>query len=202
MNPLYWQGLGLGSSLIVAIGAQNAHVLRMGLLRRYAWQTAAICALCDSILITIGLLGMGALLASSPALLAVARYGGAAYLAWYALRALRAATESHALDSEPNSTVSSWRSALLTALGFSLLNPHVYLDTVLLLGSIGGRNPWPERMNFGLGAITASVVWFFCLAGLASLLAPWLRRPIIWRAIDLLTAFVMGSLAISLLVFG
>ncbi|WP_284208289.1 LysE/ArgO family amino acid transporter, partial [Chitiniphilus shinanonensis] len=91
-----------------------------------------------------------------------------------------------------------WRQALATALGFSLLNPHVYLDTVLLLGSVGAQHPWPDRGAFGLGAVTASFLWFFSLAGAAHALAPWFARPAFWRAIDLITALVMGALAVGL----
>ncbi|WP_018749323.1 LysE/ArgO family amino acid transporter [Chitiniphilus shinanonensis] len=197
MSLVYLQGLSLGGGLIVAIGAQNAHVLRMGLSRRHALLTAAVCALCDAALIAAGLAGMGALLAGSPGWLALARWGGAAYLAWFAWRALRAAFAPGALAAGADAGM-GWRQALATALGFSLLNPHVYLDTVLLLGSVGAQHPWPDRGAFGLGAVTASFLWFFSLAGAAHALAPWFARPAFWRAIDLITALVMGALAVGL----
>ncbi|WP_432721340.1 LysE family transporter [Jeongeupia wiesaeckerbachi] len=199
MNPIYWQGLALGGSLIIAIGAQNAHVLRMGLLRRHALLTAAICALCDIVLIALGLLGMGALLAASPLLLAAARWGGAAYLSWYAIGSLRAAFKPAALDTAAGTGAGSRRQALLAALSFSLLNPHVYLDTVLLLGSVGGRYDAMARLQFGLGAMSASLLWFFGLAMAARTLAPWLARPVVWRMLDALTAMTMFGLAVLLL---
>ncbi|GHD56758.1 LysE/ArgO family amino acid transporter [Jeongeupia chitinilytica] len=199
MNPTFWQGLALGGSLIVAIGAQNAHVLRMGLLRRHAMLTAAVCALCDIALISLGLLGMGALLADSPALMAAARWGGAAYLLWYAFGSLRAAFKPAALDATQQGSSLNRQQALATALGFSLLNPHVYLDTVLLLGSVGGRYDGIARLQFGLGAVSASLLWFFGLALAAKALAPWLARPMVWRLLDGLTAAVMAGLAVMLL---
>ncbi|MBM3115041.1 LysE/ArgO family amino acid transporter [Jeongeupia naejangsanensis] len=199
MNPIYWQGLALGGSLIVAIGAQNAHVLRMGLLRQHALLTAAVCALCDIALITLGLLGMGALLATSPFLLTAARWGGAAYLIWYGIGSLRAAFQANALTQTASASVISRRQALATALGFSLLNPHVYLDTVLLLGSVGGRYDDLARLQFGLGAVSASLLWFFGLAFAARTLAPWLARPAVWRLLDALTALTMFGLAALLL---
>ncbi|MFC4161000.1 LysE/ArgO family amino acid transporter [Chitinimonas lacunae] len=198
MNAAYWQGLGMGVGLIVAIGAQNAHVLRMGLLRRHALLTAAVCAVCDALLIAAGLIGMGTLMREVPGLLELARWAGAAYLLWYALRAFRAALAADALVAARAAAVAGWKAALLTALGFSLLNPHVYLDTVILLGSIGGRHAWPDRLQFGLGAITASLLWFFGLALGAHLLAPWFARPAVWRVLDLLTGTVMLILAVSL----
>ncbi|BCL74771.1 amino acid transporter [Jeongeupia sp. HS-3] len=199
MNPIYWQGLALGGSLVIAIGAQNAHVLRMALLRRHALLTAAVCALCDIVLISLGLAGMGTLLAASPTLLTAARWGGAAYLLWYAFGALRAAFKPAALDASHQGASINRRQALATALGFSLLNPHVYLDTVLLLGSVGGRYDGIARLQFGLGAISASLLWFFGLSLAARALAPWLARPIVWRLLDLLTAVVMFALALMLL---
>lgn len=200
MNAVYWQGMGMGASLIVAIGAQNAHVLRMGLLRRHALLTAAVCALCDVVLIAAGLIGMGTLMQTLPGLIEVARWGGAAYLCWYAFRAFRAAFDPNALLAAREAAVVGWRPALAAALGFSLLNPHVYLDTVVLLGSIGGRHAWPDRVQFGLGAMTASLLWFFGLALGAHLLAPWFARPALWRVIDLLTGTVMLALAIGLVI--
>ncbi|AOY01972.1 LysE/ArgO family amino acid transporter [Jeongeupia sp. USM3] len=199
MYPTYWQGMALGGSLIMAIGAQNAHVLRMGLLRRHALLTAAVCALCDIALISLGLAGMGTLLAASPTLLTAARWGGAAYLLWYAFGALRAAFKPAALAAAQHDAAISRRQALATAFGFSLLNPHVYLDTVLLLGSVGGRYDGIGRVAFGLGAISASLLWFFGLAMAATALARWLAKPIVWRLLDGLTAAIMLALAVMLL---
>ncbi len=197
MQAAYWQGLVLCAGLIMAIGAQNAHVLRMGLTRQHALLTASICALCDALLIAAGLLGLGALFAHNPALMAGARWGGAAYLVWFAWRALRAALQPGTLETQGNAMLDA-RQALLAALGFSLLNPHVYLDTVLLLGSVGAQHAGNARWWFGAGAVTASLAWFFSLALSAHALSPWLQRRWVWRVVDLATAAVMLALAIKL----
>ena len=199
MGSTYWQGLGIGASLIVAIGAQNAHVLRVGMARRHVALTVGTCIAVDGLLICLGVAGMGVLIADSPLLMAAVRWGGAAFLLWYGLRSWRAALRLQTLDACAAPAVPAARSAWLTVAALSLLNPHVYLDTVVLMGGIGGRLPEDQRPGFMAGAISASVLWF-CLIGFgAAALAPLLRRPSVWRAIDLLTGAMMLWLAASLL---
>lgn len=196
----YLKGLGLGASLIIAIGAQNAFVLRQGLRRQHVLLTALFCTLCDATLITLGVAGLGAAITSVLALLTAATWGGAAFLFLYGLRSFRAAIRAGTLDTDTASTPAahSARGTVLALLGFSLLNPHVYLDTVILLGSVGASHPAIERPSFVLGAITASLLWFFGLAYGAALLAPLFRKPITWRALDLLVGCVMWVIAAGL----
>ena len=188
----------MGAGLIMAIGAQNAFVLRQGLLRRYVFVCALICALCDMVLISAGVAGMGGLIAAHPALLALAKWGGALFLAYYGARSAVAAFKTQALDAAPQGA-SGYAAAIAMAFSFSLLNPHVYLDTVVLLGAVGGQQPGDGRIEFALGAMSASVLWFFGLAYGARLIAPLFARPIAWRVLDALIAVVMWVLAASLL---
>lgn len=178
----------------MAIGAQNAHVIRMGLRRQHLALTVATCILIDALLISAGVAGMGVLIQSSPLLLQLARWGGAAFLLWYGLRSWRAVFHQERLDPGQARSLSA-REALLTVLAMSLLNPHVYLDTVVLIGAIGGSLPAPGRPAFALGAITASLLWFTALALGARQLAPLLQRPAAWKAIDALTGSTMLVLA-------
>lgn len=198
MLTYFLKGFGLSAGLIVAIGAQNAHVLKSGLRREHVGMTVAICIACDIALIVAGISGMGALVRDNPALLGAVRWGGAAFLAWYGLRALRAALDGDALHIERKTSVLSVRQAALTVLTLTLLNPHVYLDTIVLLGGIGAQQPDAGRPWFMAGAAIASAVWFASLGFGARLLAPWFARPLAWRLLDAGVACVMIGLAASL----
>jgi len=189
-------GFGLGLSLIVAIGAQNAFVLRQGLLRQHVLAVVLICAVSDAVLISVGVAGFGALATALPWLEPVMRYGGVAFLAVYGFRALRSAwTSSGVLKA--SGEAGSLKSALLTCLAFTWLNPHVYLDTVVLLGSISSQ--YPNKLAFALGGITASFVFFFSLGFGARLLAPFFARPLAWRILDALVGALMWAIAGKLL---
>ena len=198
MSAALLKGLGMGAGLIVAIGAQNAFVLRQGLLKRYVFVCALICALCDMVLISAGVAGMGSLIMAHPALLALATWGGAVFLAYYGLRSAMAALKAGGLVAASQGATSD-AAAIASAFSFSLLNPHVYLDTVVLLGAVGGQQPGDGRIEFALGAMSASVLWFFGLAYGARLVAPLFARPVAWRILDGLIAAVMWMLAVSLL---
>jgi len=198
-------GFGLGLSLIVAIGAQNVFVLRQGLRREHVRLVVAICAVSDAVLIAAGVAGVGAAIETVPWLITVARWAGAAFLLGYALlaarRAWRPARESLAADgAPPGRSVSSEsaRTVALTCLALTWLNPHVYLDTVVLLGTVGAAQaaPW----IFAAGAMTGSVVWFTSLGYGARLLSGVLARPGAWRVLDGVIAVVMAALAVSLVV--
>lgn len=194
----FFQGLALGAGLIIAIGAQNAFVLRQGLRGQQVFVTALVCVLCDAALITLGVAGFGSVVARNPALTAVAAWGGAVFLFVYGLRAFLSAFKPKGLEAQIGETRSR-REAVLMALAVSLLNPHVYLDTVVLLGGIGGQFAGSARAAFGLGAVTASSGWFFALAYGATRLGPMFRRPRAWRALDGLIGVVMWSIAASLI---
>jgi L-lysine exporter family protein LysE/ArgO len=191
-------GLGLGLSLIIAIGAQNAFVLRQGLRREHVVAIVAICAASDAVLIVLGIWGLGALIESADWLLVVVRIAGAAFLAWYGVRSAMRALRPGALDTDPAGARIPLRTAVLTVLALTWLNPHVYLDTVVLLGSIGATYG-EQRWWFALGAVLGSVVWFTALGFGSRLLRPLFAKPVAWRVLDALIALVMLSLAVSLL---
>jgi L-lysine exporter family protein LysE/ArgO len=194
---IFLQGLGLGASLIMPIGAQNAHVIRTAVRGRHVALTVAVCVVVDASLIALGMSGFGALVEASPLLLAAARWGGALFLLWYGVRCLRAVwrgkEEGAALDR--GSQAASAKKALGLVLAMSLLNPHVYLDTVLLLGAVGSSLALEHRTSFAAGAMMASLLWFSSLGLAARRCAFVLARPKVWRAIEAFTGVTMLVLA-------
>ena len=191
-------GLGFGLSLIIAIGAQNAFVLRQGLRREHVLAVVLVCALSDALLIGLGVGGLGTLLQFVPWLIVVVRIGGAAFLIVYGILAVRRALRPKALVAEGGNGAMPLRTALGTVLALTWLNPHVYLDTVVLLGSVAGTHGG-DRWWFGLGAALASIVWFTALGYGARLLRPLFAKPIAWRILDGSIAVVMFAIAVSLL---
>jgi L-lysine exporter family protein LysE/ArgO len=191
------EGFLLGVSLIVAIGAQNAYVLRQGLARSHVAPLVALCALADAGLILLGVAGLGPLVQSSSVALAAISWGGAAFLIWYGVTAARRALRPGRLDSQgfADTTLAI---VLAKAAAFTFLNPHVYLDTVVLVGALSGRHPHPGNWAFGGGAATASLVWFSALGFGARLLAPLFARPAAWRILDAGIAAVMFLIAFGL----
>lgn len=199
MPLAFAHGFAASAALIVAIGAQNAFVLRQGLRREHVGAVVAVCALSDLLLITFGVAGLGALVQRHAGLLLAARWGGAAFLALYGLFAARRALSPHVLAAAGGAALSR-RQAVLACLGFTYLNPHCWLDTVVLIGSLSAQQPDGARDAFGAGAAAASVVWFTALGYGARLLAPVFARPAAWRVLDGGIAAVMWSLAAALLV--
>jgi L-lysine exporter family protein LysE/ArgO len=183
--------------LIVAIGAQNAFVLRQGLRREHVLPVVLICAVSDLVLISAGIAGLGAAVAAQPTVVTVIRWVGAAFLLSYAALAAKRAWRPSALK-PADQAPATLRATLLTCLALTYLNPHVYLDTVLLLGSLAQQ--YPHRWLFGIGAALASAVWFAGLGLGAHRLAPVLSRPTAWRVLDGLIAVVMAGVAGTLLV--
>ncbi len=195
----YATGLVLGGSLIIAIGAQNAFVLRQGLLRVHVALVVIICIVIDVVLTTLGVGGLSASLGRSPLALAGLAAAGACFLGWYGFGAARRACSSQSLAAPSMAGAQSARGVLLQALAVSLLNPHVYLDTVLLIGSVGVQQPAPLRPAFLAGVWTASAGWFASLGFGSRLLAPIFARPVAWRVLDALVALVMWGIALTLL---
>jgi L-lysine exporter family protein LysE/ArgO len=193
--PVFAQGLFLGLGLIVAIGAQNAFVLRQGLRREHVGSVVAFCAVADAALITAGVFGMAQALGDRPMLARGLALGGAAFLAVYGWRALQRARQISALDVTASGQTLSQGAALAQAAAFTLLNPHVYLDTVLLVGSIGAQQPAPLQAWFAAGASTASLLWFSALGFGARWLAPWFARPRAWQVLDALIGLTMWVLS-------
>ena len=193
----YFTGLASGLALIVAIGAQNTFVLRQGIRRQHVLPVALLCIAADALLISLGIAGLGALLRSHPAWIDIARQAGALFLLAYAGHAFRRALiGQQSLDEAGEGA--TLRVALLSCLGFTFLNPHTYLDTVVLLGALGNQQGEEGRWLFGAGAITASLLWFFALAYGARLLSPLFRRPVAWRVLDSLIALTLLTLALNL----
>nr|WP_194829684.1 LysE/ArgO family amino acid transporter [Nocardia sp. XZ_19_231] len=191
--------MGFGLSLIVAIGAQNAFVLRQGVRGQHVLPVIAVCAVSDIVLIGAGVAGFGTVVESFPAVLTVARYAGAAFLVGYALLAVRRALGSSTLIAEAAGASVAVGASVLTCLALTWLNPHVYLDTLVLLGSFASTYATPDRWFLAAGAMLASVVWFAALGYGARRLGPLFARPIAWRVLDSLIALVMLALAIGLL---
>ena len=192
-------GLGFGLSLIIAIGAQNAFVLRQGLRREHVLVVVAICALSDAVLIAVGVGGLGTLVQLAPWLLTVVRIAGAAFLLVYGLLAARRAFRPAALITDDAGRSTPLLATVGTVLALTWLNPHVYLDTVVLLGSVAGTHG-DDRWWFGLGAAIGSILWFSALGFGARLLRPLFAKPMAWRVLDVIIAIVMIALAVSLLV--
>lgn len=197
-SAAYLPGFLLGLSLIVAIGAQNAFVLRQGLRQEHVFLISLTCALSDALLITLGVAGFAAVAKLLPWVEPLLRYGGAAFLFFYGLRSFAVALRSDAALMPSQESAGPLGKALITCLALTWLNPHVYLDTVVFLGSISTRYGENQAL-FGLGAVTASFVFFFSLGYGARLLRPLFARPSAWRILEAGVGLVMWSIAISLL---
>jgi L-lysine exporter family protein LysE/ArgO len=192
-------GFGLGASLIIAIGAQNAFVLKQGLKREFVFPVCSICFVCDAVLIALGAGGFGTLVASSDLLLNITCWFGAAFLLFYGVLSFRAALRPAVLQAAADSPAfDALLKVVLTTLALTLLNPHVYLDTVLLIGSLAAQFPREDRLLFALGAMTASFVWFYGLGYGARVLGPIFRKPLAWRILDALVGGTMWAIASSL----
>lgn len=191
-------GFVLCATLIIAIGAQNAFVLRQGLRREHVLIIVAFCAIADLLLIGAGVAGVAQVLGQAPRLTFVLTGAGTLFLTWYGIRALARARTASAMSVAEGTRRISVRNAVAQAAGFTFLNPHVYLDTVLLMGSIGARQPSDLRFWFVGGAAAASGAWFTTLGFGARLLRPVFRTPRAWQVLDTLIGLTMLALAVSL----
>ena len=193
-------GFGTGLALIVAIGSQNAFVLRQGIRGEHVAAVVLVCSVSDALLIAAGIAGIGALIHASPVIVDVARYAGATFLVGYGAMAARRAIRPGALTASGQHPALSAGAAISTVLALTWLNPHVYLDTVLLLGSVANQQAQDLRWWFGAGAIAASIAWFSALGFGARVLRPFFARPSSWRLLDGLIAAVMLALGVRLAV--
>jgi L-lysine exporter family protein LysE/ArgO len=191
-------GFALGFSLILAIGAQNAFVLRQGLRREHVFVLCLTCAVSDAILIGAGVAGFGTLSQTVPWFETVMRYGGATFLLWYGLRSFWSAWQGGSVMKVGEGHRTSLRTVLLTVLAFTWLNPHVYLDTVVLIGSISAQ--YDDRLGFAIGAVLSSFVFFFSLGYGAAVLTPVFARPRAWQVLDVVIGVVMLGIALKLVV--
>jgi L-lysine exporter family protein LysE/ArgO len=196
--PTFLSGFAMSAALIMAIGAQNLFVLRQGLRREHVGAIVLFCSSADAILIILGVSGLGALLGTLPQLTTALSIGGAAFLAWYGVKAFRRMASNESMTITKSGGVSLSRAIAATA-GFTFLNPHVYLDTVLLMGAAGSAEPVDLRPVFIAGAAAASFTWFATLGFGARILQPFFARPAAWRVLDAIVGVVMLTLAASLL---
>ncbi len=206
------EGLALGASLIIAIGAQNAYVIRQGVKGEHVFAVAMVCALIDIVLISVGAAGVGTLIAHSPVLRTGAAWGGALFLIVFGIISVRAAiaakpgawekAEHDAAEhdgDERGASASRLKSTVVAAAAFSLLNPHVYLDTVVVLGGIAAQYELHARVWFALGAMSASLIWFFGIGYGATKVAPCFRTVTGTRVLETVVATIMFALAVSLI---
>ena len=195
MGSVFLQGLALSLGLIVAIGAQNAFVLRQGLRREHVASVVFFCAISDALLMAAGVLGMGQALGERPMVAHALALAGAVFLAVYGWKALRRALQQNGLLANEEGNGLSWAAAMAQAAAFTLLNPHVYLDTVLLVGSIGAQQPAGLQPWFVAGASSASLLWFCALGFGARWLAPLFAHPRAWQVLDVLIGLTMWVLS-------
>lgn len=193
----FLSGFALGLSLILAIGAQNAFVLRQGLRQAHVFAVCLVCSLSDAVLIAAGVAGFGWIVAAAPEFVSVLAWGGAAFLIVYGVLSIRSALVGGAALESGGESVGSLGAAVLTCLVLTWANPHVYLDTMVLLGSVA--NTHPDRAAFGAGAVLASFTFFFTLGYGARLLAPLFSRPTAWRVLDAVVGVVMCAIAVALI---
>ncbi|MEF1311947.1 LysE/ArgO family amino acid transporter [Vibrio mytili] len=190
------QGFGLGASMIIPIGAQNAYVLNQGIKRNHHLTTATICSILDMLFISLGIFGGGALLSQNELLLTLVTVGGIAFLSVYGYLSLRSALKpTKQSESTHEVTARGRRTVILGALAVTVLNPHLYLDTVVILGSIGGQFEGSDRFAFAIGTIMASFVWFYALSLGAAKLGPTLSKPKVKKGIDVAVALMMFTIA-------
>ncbi|XQW83612.1 LysE/ArgO family amino acid transporter [Thalassotalea piscium] len=206
ISPLF-QGFFLGASMILPIGAQNSHILNHGIKKNHHMLAATVCMLCDVILIGLGIFGGAKLISSSPLVFTLITWGGILFLLTYAMLSFKSAWQINAHNSltssndEPSALTSKSKNklaVLTTTLAITLLNPHVYLDTVMVLGSVGGQFAGHEKIAFAVGTMLASVIWFYSLAGAAAKLSPWLNQPKVQQVIDIIVGIVMCFIGYSL----
>ncbi|WAH51559.1 arginine exporter ArgO [Pseudescherichia vulneris] len=198
MFSYYFQGLALGAAMILPLGPQNAFVMNQGIRRQYPLMVAGLCALSDLILICAGIFGGSAVLMQSPWLMALVTWGGVAFLLWYGFGALKTAfSQQLELANAEVLKQGRWR-IIVTMLAVTWLNPHVYLDTFVVLGSLGGQLAAEPKRWFALGTISASFIWFFGLALLAAWLAPRLRTAKAQRIINFVVGVIMWFIAFQL----
>ena len=201
----FLEGFVVSIGLIVAIGPQNAYVLRQGIRGRHAVPVATVCFIADASLITLGVLGVGAYIAESRLLSAILAWGGVSFLLWFAFRSIRSAMHPEGLsmakmdEAAGDAKGAGVRTAMLHAAAFSFLNPWVYMDTMALIGGVSVQYDTSiERNGFWIGAVLASCVWFYGLAFGGKAMAPWFEKPITWRMLDSFIALVMILVAVKL----
>ena len=196
------QGFGVGISLIIAIGAQNSYVLKNGILKKHVFITAFLCSVLDMILITAGTLGLSSIIDGNKILMFLSTAFGVLFLTYYGVSSIiKAIKSSESFDVEDDKTSDSLKKTIVTVLALTLLNPHVYLDTVILIGSIGSKFAEHQQVDFIIGACSASFIWFFGLAYGARILIPIFKKEITWKILDIVIGLIMIRIASKLVFF-
>lgn len=196
----FWAGLMTSAGLIMAIGPQNAFVLKQGLRRNQLLTTALMCGFADATLIFIGVAGIGGLLAADPFLMSLAKWGGAAFLFYYGYKCFRAAFKKEVLKADTDPALPDFRKTIVMCLVFSFFNPHAILDTTVLIGSISCQYKEEARLYFSAGAMSMSFLWFFMVCYGARYLAPIFKKPKAWQVLDILIGLMMWGIGLSLLI--
>jgi len=195
-----FQGIGLGASLIIPIGAQNAYVLNQGIKKHHHLTIATVCSMLDVLFISLGIFGGGSVISNHPILLDTLTIGGFLFLTFYAFMSLRSALQTSTVsESHVDQVARGRRSAIMGALAVTLFNPHLYLDTIVILGSIGGQFNEHDRLSFAIGSIIASFLWFFGLSMTAAKLSPILSKEKVRKGIDIVVGIFMLFIAFGLL---
>lgn len=198
----YINGIFTGASLIMAIGAQNAFVLTQAIRRNHALPVSALCAVIDTLLIAAGVCGIGTLVAQNAILNTIACLGGAVFLIWFGLNSLKQAFKKRGMQvNEGENTLTGLWPTIAATLAVSLLNPHVYLDTVVMLGAVSGNFPGDARFAFGIGAVTASWVWFLSLCIAGRVLSPLFKKPRAWQILYILVTIMVWWVAANLILY-
>lgn len=192
------KGYSLTLGLIMAIGAQNAMLISQSIRNQHQWLMALICIVVDITLISLGVFGFGVVIEQAPELVVYFKWFGAAFLTWYGFQAFREAWKDQSLNAS-DTPVTGRRTIILTTLAVSLLNPHVYLDTVVLIGSVGAQMPLPDQISFALGASMASITWFVSLCLLGKVMQPLFEKPSSWKILYSIVGVMMWAIAASLL---
>lgn len=201
MLEVYLEGVLLSAGLIIAIGAQNAYVLKQGVQNNHVFAVATICFLCDFILMSLGILGVGTFVAQNQLLQLMLAGAGMLYILWFALQSFLSIRQTQSMDLRRLETPGTIKMAVVGALAITLLNPHVYLDTVVIIGGIAGTLEAEHKSLFLMGVLTSSAVWFYGLAYGAQKLAPVFRKPITWQVLNFLIGLMMLFIAYQLGLF-
>ena len=201
MLVIYFEGVLLSAGLIIAIGAQNAYVLKQGIQNNHVFAVATVCFLCDFILMSLGILGVGTFVAKNQLLQLLLAGGGMLYILWFALQSFLSIRHTQSMELKGAESVGTVKVAIVGALAITLLNPHVYLDTVVIIGGIAGTLEAEHKLIFLIGVLTSSAIWFYGLAYGARKLAPLFRKPITWQVLNLLIGCMMLFIAYQLGLF-
>jgi len=198
---IYFEGVLLSAGLIIAIGAQNAYVLKQGIQNNHVFAVATVCFLCDFILMSLGILGVGTFVAKNQLLQLLLAGGGMLYILWFALQSFLSIRHPQGLELKNTESAGTIKMVIVGALAITLLNPHVYLDTVVIIGGIAGTLETEHKPIFLMGVLTSSAIWFYGLAYGARKLAPLFRKPITWQVLNFLIGSMMLFIAYQLGLF-